>query len=436
MAVALSISGVTCLLIVLSVLIKPNIKIGHFSISTYWIIALVGAILLFACGCISFKDFWASVTTSDAVNPLKILVIFFSMTMMSVFLDSVGFFRYFAVLAVKKANGKSIYLFLWLYLIVSVLTVFTSNDIIVLTFTPFICYFAKNAKINPLPFLITEFIAANTWSMILIIGNPTNIYLATSTGIAFLEYTKVMAIPTIFGGIVSFGVLFLLFRKELKTPLNPTEVEDYKVKDKPLMVIGLVFLLSCIILLVISSYVGLEMWYICLGALLGLIITVLLYKVVKRERPKELITMINLTPFQLAPFVLSMFAVVLALKNCGFTDIFANFLGETQPIMTYGVASTLVANLINNIPMSVLFSSILQGLTGETLTCGIFASVIGSNIGAFLTPIGALAGIMWSGMLNSHGVKFSFGKFVLYGVTVAIPTLFATLGGLYLSFLI
>lgn len=58
---------------------------------------------------------------------------------------------------------------------VAILTIFTSNDIVILTFTPFICYFSKNAKINPIPYLVAEF-AATTYSMMLIIGNPTNIY--------------------------------------------------------------------------------------------------------------------------------------------------------------------------------------------------------------------------------------------------------------------
>ena len=33
-----------------------------------------------------------------------------------------------------------------MYVMVAILTIFTSNDIVILTFTPFICYFAKNAN--------------------------------------------------------------------------------------------------------------------------------------------------------------------------------------------------------------------------------------------------------------------------------------------------
>ena len=81
--------------------------------------------------------------------------------------------------------------------------------------------------------------------------------------------------------------------------------------------------------------------------------------------------------------------------------------------------------------MSVLFSSVLNELNGINLTKAVYATVIGSNIGAFLTPLGALAGIMFSSLANSHGIKFTFLTFVKYGVLIAIPTLFAALAGLY-----
>ncbi|HHU24513.1 MAG: hypothetical protein PHG08_06190 [Bacilli bacterium] len=53
-------------------------------------------------------------------------------------------------------------MFLYLYVITSVLTVYTANDIIILTFTPFIGYFAKYTKINPIPYLIAEFVATSS----------------------------------------------------------------------------------------------------------------------------------------------------------------------------------------------------------------------------------------------------------------------------------
>ena len=92
----------------------------------------------------------------------------------------------------------------------------------------------------------------------------------------------------------------------------------------------------------------------------------------------------------------------------------------------------LAANVINNIPMSVLFCSIIENLAAESTVPAVFSAVIGSNIGAFLTPIGALAGIMWSSILKSHKLKFGYLDFLKIGVTVAIPTILVALGVLAL----
>ena len=77
--------------------------------------------------------------------------------------------------------------------------------------------------------------------------------------------------------------------------------------------------------------------------------------------------------------------------------------------------------------MSVLFCSIIEPLSGAVQTQAVFATVIGSNLGAFLTPIGALAGIMWQNILRHHGIKFGYVDFLKIGTTVAIPTLMAAL---------
>ena len=158
------------------------VMIGGKKISIFWLAPLCGAIALTVGGLITPAEIGAGLTGAGDVNPIKILLLFFSMTMMSVYLDEIGFFRLLAHKVLGRAKGSQTTLFFLLYGLVSVLTVFTSNDIIVLTFTPFICHFAKSARIDPLPYLVSEFVAANTWSMALIIGNPTNIYLAYYRG--------------------------------------------------------------------------------------------------------------------------------------------------------------------------------------------------------------------------------------------------------------
>ena len=125
--------------------------------------------------------------------------------------------------------------------------------------------------------------------------------------------------------------------------------------------------------------------------------------------------------------MISMFILIISLSENGVTALLSKVLGSELAIFKYGVTSFLAANLINNIPMSVLFSSIIEPLEGAARQQAVFATVIGSNVGAFLTPIGALAGILWSSILNQNGLKFGYKDFLKIGVTIALPTILIAL---------
>jgi len=397
-------------------------------LGTYWIIALVGALILLFTQ-LPFDFFWQELTKNTAVNPLKILILFFSMTFLSVYLDEVGLFKYLAGLSALKAKGSALKLFVITYFLTALLTVVTSNDVVILTFTPFICTFCKNTDTDPVPFLVGEFAAANTWSMALVIGNPTNVYLATYAGFGFLEYFKIMALPTVSAGIIEFALILLIFYKKLNRPFS-SSVNIEKPKDKLYLIMGLVALSSCLVTLVISDYIKVQTWLVSVCFAAALLVATLISKIFKKGEP-IIIPSAKRLPWQLIPFVLSMFTIVICMQYKGFSDKLGAFLGDKYPIWTYGASSFLAANVINNIPMSILFGSLPVSLSALPYKQAIFASIIGSNVGAFLTPIGALAGIMFTSLTQKYNVDYSFKTFIKYGL-IGIPTIAVALGVLSL----
>ena len=432
MIATIIISGLTFIGITLSILFFPHIKIKSIKLDTYWMIALIGALLLVATTLCPIHEVFDSWTSNTAVNPVKILVLFFSMTILSIYLDELGLFRFLAAFAANKAKGHQHVLFFTMYLLVSVLTIFTSNDIVILTFTPFICFFCKHAKINPLPYLIAEFAAANTWSMMFIIGNPTNIYLATSAGITFIEYFRVMLLPTVVAGLVELTIIYLLFAKKLREPLNNDEVIVVHIDSKVDLIIGGAHLLICLVFLIISPYINIEMWLISAICALSLLFCSLLMRLIRKKEWIYLEDCFKRLPYQLIPFILSMSIIVITLNYQGVAAKIGDFLNSGLTIMTYGTSSFFFSNIINNIPMSILFSNIPVALTNGDYLKAIYASIIGSNIGAFLTPIGALAGIMFSNLLNKYDVKFTFLDFIKYGSIISVPVLSVALLMLWL----
>ncbi len=439
---AIIIFSLTAVSMIGGILFFPKIRITKkFALDSYWVIAIIGLALMLIFGLGNFNQIFSALTSDSAINPLKILVLFICMTVLSIFLDELGFFRALASATLRKAKTSQFRLFLYLYLIVSVLTIFTSNDIVILSFTPFICYFAKNAKINPFPYLAAEFVGANTWSMMLIIGNPTNIYLATASGIDFISYLKIMIVPTIISGVTAFILLYIMFRKKLKEPIGGKDLQNQsdnlpsysvgvKKKNKPLLIIGIVHLAVCTVLLAISSYIGLDMWLISLISAGSLILCALIFALIRGQAPKELGLSLMRAPWQLIPFIISMFSMIIILSGQGITQGIAQLLGQNQTVFGYGITSFLACNIIDNIPMSVLFSNVISNAPQGIQLQAVFATIVGSNLGAIFTPIGALAGIMFSSILSRQGIKFGYLDFLKVGVVVALPTLALTLASL------
>lgn len=406
---------------ILSLLFFPKIKLGKITIDTYYVITLIGALILIISKQISLTDIKELLFNDNSMNPIKIIILFMSMSFLSIYLDKLGFFKYVATLAATHFKSSQRSLFLALFILISVLTVFTSNDIIILTFTPFICYFAKSTKINPVPYLIGEFFAANTLSMTLIIGNPTNIYIASNAGITFLEYFQKMFIIGLIDSIILCLLLLVIFRRSLNKPLTITEQEN-KIESKFLLVMGIVHLSLCTILMAISNYINLEMHIVSLLFALSLIVITGVYSLIKKQQKLVIKKSLLDLPFAFIPFLLSMVILISCLSNTDVIKDFASSLANTNSPIVYGVSSIVLGNLLNNIPMSILYSELLA-TTGNLNS--IYTVIASSNLCALITPLGSLAGMMFISLIKQQNIKFSFTRFMKYGFVGVVLAIFS-----------
>lgn len=425
---------IACLAILLTflcLLLFPVITIKGHQFSTFYFPSLIALIVLLASGLLPIQDYLSNLVKDTTMNPLEILALFFGTAFISTVLDELGFFSFLASLAVKRAKNSQFALFIILYFLCAFLTMFTSNDIVIISFTPFILFFAKDAKINPIPFLFCEFVAANTWSMMFIFGNPTNVYLSSFFALNFVSYFVRMWFPTLLAGLFSLGLLLLLFHKNLKEKMNVQMTEE-KIQNPFILYSALGILLLVTVFMAISGFFHIPMWIFALVGAVLLMLLILAYSLFSKEKPLLLWKAGKRLPFSLAPFLLSMFGIVMALSKEGVSAEIGNFLSQFNPMWSYGVSSFFLANLMNNLPMSIFYADLLSFLPSSE--SALFATIISSNLGAILTPIGALAGIMWMRILKEHDLKFSFGKFTLYGLVVSIPTLLVAFAGLLLEF--
>jgi len=416
----------TLSLMIISIIFAKTLNVFQFNFSLYWIVSVIGSLILFLFDQRLALSFFNLLFENNSINPLKIIVLFLSLTAISIYLDEIGLIAYLASKTASIAGTNQKKLFFYFYLLVSFLTIFTANDIVILTMTPFIIYLSKASKINPIPFVVMLFVAANTWSMLLIIGNPTNIYIATSFGINFINYFNVMFFPTLFAGVTSYWILRILFHQSL----NQTMIfqEQTKTPNPLLSFLGLFHLIGATLMMAFSSYLGLEMFVIALIFSVSLFLSHLVVSLFGRRQKSHYLkqTLIRL-PWSLIPFFLSMVFLINAIDNAGWVTWLGHSILGTQQNWIYGVSAFFIANLINNIPMSILFSNMLSNSSSSVSFHAIYASIIGSNIAAIFTPIGALAGMMWMSILKRLKIKMNFYDFLRFGIVIGLPILFVSL---------
>jgi arsenical pump membrane protein len=419
----------------------------------YYLSPFIAAFIVLLTGVIDLGQFYtalAGVSISQGTGflqtsgPFSTIILFLSVAFISLCLEVSGFFRYLAVKVLKAVDGSGRKLFFAVFWVSGFLALFTSNDILILTFTPFLIEFLNLTDLDPVPYLVAEFFAANVFSMVFLIGNETNIIVAASHALGFVSFLKIMLIPGFAGGTACFIALYMIFRERVETDYSCRKLPDVRLNRWELLASAL--LLGTLLSLAIFSISGYLLWHI---ALLWVMVSVMLFvvpdtveKLWKKQEADELfLYRINQKmPWEVVPFLTGFFVLVYAFSVTGVTSVIAEVLMSgaegsiLKTVFGVGALSTFSANLLNNIPMTALFSEVLTGYgTGMERTAALYSLVIGSNIGAIITPIGALAGIMWMKMVNHDEERITFREFSSIGWKVALPTLLASLAGLYLS---
>ncbi|MBN1216957.1 MAG: hypothetical protein JXA99_16160 [Candidatus Lokiarchaeota archaeon] len=394
----------------------------------YAIIPTIGVIILILTFSINPEILIKGIIGSERIRPYSIIIIFFSVAYICLSLDLTGFFEFISLKTIKTAKNSGIRLFIYLFFLSSILTIFTSNDIVILTLTPIIIYFSKYTKINPIPYLIAQFFAANIWSLTLYIGNPTNIIVAEAFNLSFLDYSIYMLLPTIIGGLSCLSLLILLFKKKIKTKYITPEIDPKNaIKDKSGAIFGIIILFSCIIALALSSSLNYPLWVISSFFAIILFLKNLLVDIISHKNFTRSKKILNLVPWKILPFIIGMFIIVETLVEYKWIDSLAVILSKLNiylliSIIFFTFISALMCNLMNNQPMTIFFTQILLNesftISGGLQLGIIYSLIMGSNFGANFTFIGALAGIMWYKILLNKGIHLRFNEFAKYGFFV------------------
>ena len=409
------ISALTIIAMTLSFFLFPTIKIRSKKIDTYWLITLLGAILILLTHFSTDGDILKLFIENNSTNPFKIIVLFLSLTFISKFLDSVGLFDYLATRVGRIGKGNQFILFTVFYFLISFLTILTNNDIIIIV-TPIIIYFARACKAKALPYLMMICFVLNTLSTTFLTTNVSNLYLGSFFDITYFDYLKKLTPVSLILMLVLYVILILVFYKDLKVKID-TNVEKKPIKNKFLLIVGLTSLALTTILLILSSFINIEMYIITLVfALLDLIIAIIYTFSFKKEK-EYFIKPLKSLPYEFIPFLVSMFIIISSLNETPLLSSVSSLIESTNnPTLEtyiYGISSALAANLVNNVPMSLLYGDILNYSSIIDLN-SVYATILSSNLCALITPCGALSSLMFIRICKENDEKISYLTYFKY----------------------
>jgi len=343
-----------------------------------------------------------------------------------------GVFDWMASVAVRGAKGSCSRLFLLVYGVGTLVTIFMSNDATAVVLTPAILTAVRKAKVSPLPYLFVCALIANAASFVLPISNPANL-VVFHTGMPPLgRWLADFGVPSVLSIVVTFVVMRMVFREELCKGIE-CEVEEAPLSGNGKLVLaGLALMIG--VLLTASAMkkdLGLPT---CLAALA---ITAVV-SIKARSNPLKLGREISWGTLVL---VAGLFVMVDAVESQGALKLtqqwlaWATGLGQNVGALVVGFVVGVANNVVNNLPLGLIAGGTIQAAHTKGLIAN--AVLIGVDLGPNLSVTGSLATILWllairkdsGGNADGERLDVSFWKFLKVGA-IAMPTaLLAALGG-------
>ena len=343
-----------------------------------------------------------------------------------------GVFDWVASVAIRGARGSCSRLFLLVYGVGTLVTIFMSNDATAVVLTPAILTAVRKAKVAPLPYLFVCAMIANAASFVLPISNPANL-VVFRTGMPPLGmWLAAFGVPSVLSIVVTFLVMRLVFRHELCKSID-CEVENTKLTGNGKLVLGGLALMIAVLLAAsaMKKDLGLPT---CLAAL---VITVVV-SIKARTNPVSLAREISWATLLL---VAGLFVMVDAVESQGALSLtqqwlaWASSLGQNMGAMVVGFAVGIANNIVNNLPLGLIAGGTIQAAHTKGLMAN--AVLIGVDLGPNLSVTGSLATILWLlALRKDHGdgaggdkIDVTFWKFLRIGAVAMPLALLAALGG-------
>ncbi len=385
--------------------------------------AVLGAALLVVLGLLPWQ-----VALDGVAKGTDVYLFLVGMMLLAEIARKEGLFDWLAGLAVRAAKGSPTRLFLLIYIVGTVVTVFLSNDACAVVLTPAVYAAAKAADAEPLPYLFICAFIANAASFVLPISNPANLVVFATDMPPLGQWLATFALPSVLAIVATYAVLRITQNARLKGQTIKTDVETMSLGlGGKVAGLGIIATAGA---LIGASAAGIELG---LPTFVAGLATTLLVVALNRGGLVEVVKDVS---WAVLPLVAGLFVLVEALEKTGILTLLADTLkgyAQGDPTATAWAGGALVAfgtNFVNNLPAGLLAGAAVQAADVSHKVAG--AILIGVDLGPNLSVTGSLATILWLTAIRREGEDVSAWQFLKLGLLVMPPALVLALGALLL----
>ena len=379
--------------------------------------ALSGAAILVLGSLLSVHDAWLAVTRGTDVY-----LFLAGMLLLSELARTEGLFDWVAALAVRRARGSPSQLFALVYLVGIIVTAFLSNDATAVLLTPAVYAAARQARTDPLPYLLICAFVANAASFLLPISNPANLVVFASHLPRLPLWLGNFTTPSLAAIVATFLVLRVTQHHALSRAFATTVPLPPLSGGARLAALGIALTAAA---LMWASAAGLELGMptFAAGALTTLVVLLR-----DRRPPWHIMKGIS---WGVIPLVAGLFVLVAGLGRTGLLDELGAALRQLALLSGRGAAlaaGTGVAaacNVMNNLPVALIAGSV--GASSQVSAQLRDAMLVGVDLGPNLSVTGSLATILWLIALRREKVHIDSLRFLRLGLLVMPPALLLAL---------
>lgn len=346
-----------------------------------------------------------------------------------------GIFRWIALETVRIAKGNPVKILIIFCIITAIFSALLDNVTTVLLMVPITLVVAREQKISPFPYFISEILASNIGGTATLIGDPPNIMIGSAANYDFMMFLNNLAPPVIVIFIIFLVMVYYIFRKSLV--VSEENMEKLSKIDNSKSITNKPLLIKCSIVLffVISGFVlhGMLHYEASTIAMAGASILLIF------ESPKKVIEEVEWTTIF---FFVGLFIVIGGVEKVGLIDLMAEEalsltegdLAKTTLLLLW--ISAFLSAFIDNIPYTATMIPMVKQLGLHMPIEPLWWSLaLGACLGGNGTIIGASANVIVADISTSAGTPIGYIKFLRYGLSVMVMSLIVSSIYLWLRYL-